>query len=320
MSPGSPERRQAGEPPAVEPLEATYSVTGPVDLRSTIAGLRHGRFDPTMRLDGEVAWLAHRTKAGPATLRLSVSVSDGVTTIHAGAWGRGAAAALEDVPGLAGLLDDPSPLTAHHPLIREIQRRLPGLRLPRTGRLFESLVAAVIEQKVTAEEAHDAYAALVRRTGEAAPGPADLLLPPEASRVASLPYFDFHPMGLERRRAELIVRIARSAASIEGLMALEPEEARMRLQKISGIGPWTAAEATARAFGDPDAVTLGDAHLPDLVSWALAREARANDRRMLELLEPYKGQRRRVVELLKAAGIKPPRFGPRFTPGRIGRL
>jgi hypothetical protein len=41
---------------------------------------------------------------------------------------------------------------------------------------------------------------------------------------------------------------------------------------------------------------------------------------MLELLDPYRGQRGRVVRLLEVARIKIPRFGPRFTPGCIERL
>ena len=83
---------------------------------------------------------------------------------------------------------------------------------------------------------------------------------------------------------------------------------------------WTAAEATRVGFGDPDAVSIGDAHLPDLVSWALADEARADDTRMLQLLAPYAGQRARVIRLLEVSGIKIPRFGPRFAPRRIGRI
>jgi 3-methyladenine DNA glycosylase/8-oxoguanine DNA glycosylase len=103
-------------------------------------------------------------------------------------------------------------------------------------------------------------------------------------------------------------------------MSLSAEEARLRLRAIPGIGPWTAAEATRLAFGDPDAVSVGDAHLPDLVAWALAGEPRADDARMLEILEPYAGQRARVVRLLEVSGIKIPRFGPRFAPRRIADI
>jgi 3-methyladenine DNA glycosylase/8-oxoguanine DNA glycosylase len=178
----------------------------------------------------------------------------------------------------------------------------------------------VIGQKVTAGEALTAYAALIRRLGEPAPGPGGLRLPPTGARLAALPYFEFHPMGVERRRAEVLRQIGRLEPRIEEMIAFSAQEARSRLQTIPGIGPWTAAEATATAFGDPDAVSLGDAHIPDLVSWALAGEARGNDARLLELLAPYSGQRGRVIRLLQVSRIKIPRFGPRFAPGHIERI
>jgi hypothetical protein len=60
--------------------------------------------------------------------------------------------------------------------------------------------------------------------------------------------------------------------------------------------------------------------VPNLVAWALAGEARADDARMLELLEPYRGQRGRVQRLLEASGIRPPRYGPRMAPRNIAVL
>jgi 3-methyladenine DNA glycosylase/8-oxoguanine DNA glycosylase len=72
---------------------------------------------------------------------------------------------------------------------------------------------------------------------------------------------------------------------------------------------------TLRALGDPDAVSVGDFHLPNLVAFALAGEPRADDSRMLELLEPWRGHRARVIRLLESSGIAAPRFGPR-TPTR----
>ncbi|MGZ6268898.1 MAG: DNA-3-methyladenine glycosylase family protein [Candidatus Limnocylindrales bacterium] len=300
------------------PLEASFKASEPIDLRLTLAALRHGPEDPTIRFGPDGVWLARRTGSGPATLRLWADDAAGV--IRAESWGPGAVPALEAAPGLAGLLDEPSLLAPRHPLVRELQRRFPGLRLPRTGQLIPALVPAVIEQKITSGEAHATYKAIVRRYGEPAPGPAGLMVAPAALRLAALPYFEFHPLGLERRRAELVALIGRRESEIEALMALPSGDAFARLQSTRGIGPWTAAEATRAAFGDPDAVSLGDAHLPDLVSWALAGEPRSDDARMLDLLAPYQGQRARVVRLLEVAGIAVPRRGPRFAPRRIGRI
>jgi 3-methyladenine DNA glycosylase/8-oxoguanine DNA glycosylase len=302
--------------PSEPPLDRRLATERPIDLRLTLGSLQTGRDDPAILLRPDGWWLSRRTADGPATLHLRAEEG----AILARAWGPGAALALEAAPGLAGLLDDPGAFVPQHPLLRELVARFPGLRLPRTGQLFPALLPAVTGQKVTVPEAHRAYRAIVRRLGEPAPGPVPLLLPPEPARLASLPYFDFHPMGLERRRAEVIRRLGAEAARIESWLSLSPPEARAGLQTIEGIGPWTAAEATRAAFGDPDAVSLGDAHIPDLVAWALAGEPRADDARMLELLAPYPGQRARVIRLLEASAIKIPRFGPRYSPRRIERI
>jgi 3-methyladenine DNA glycosylase/8-oxoguanine DNA glycosylase len=312
------EWRSPDAEPVGRPLEGRFPTPDPIDLRLSLEPLGHGPADPTIRFGTDGVWLARRTAAGPASLR--VWAAPGKEAVMALAWGPGAELALEAVQGLAGLLDDPTALVPHHPLIRELQRRFPGLRMPRTGQLLPAIVPAITGQKVTATEAHAAYAALVRRLGEPAPGPTPLLLPPTGASLAALPYFEFHPMGLERRRAEVIKNVGRRESGIEALMATTAAEARSYLEQIPGIGPWSTAEATRAAFGDPDGVSMGDAHIPDLVAWALAGEPRADDARMLELLAPYDGQRARVIRLLEVSRIKIPRFGPRFAPRRIERI
>ncbi len=299
-----------------EPIRARFATPEAIDLWQSLGRLQSSRTDPTIQLDSDGVWLARQTQTGPATIRLFHEAG----AIVAEAWGTGAETAIAAVPGLAGLEDDPHLLIPRHPLVHELQRRFPGLRLPRTGQLVPALVRAIVAQKVTAIEANRSYRALIQRLGPPAPGPRTLRLPPTAQSLAALPYFEFHPLGIERRRAEVLRQIGRLGPRIETYTALAPEVARERLGEIPGIGPWTAAEATRAAFGDPDAVTTGDAHLPDLVSWALAGEPRASDERMLELLEPYRGQRARVVCLLLAAGIKIPRRGPRFSPRWIDRI
>jgi 3-methyladenine DNA glycosylase/8-oxoguanine DNA glycosylase len=179
---------------------------------------------------------------------------------------------------------------------------------------MEALVPAIIEQKVTGTEARRAYRALVRVHGEPAPGPAGLRLPPSPDTIAALPYHAFHPLGLERRRADTLRRVASRARALEAAVALPLADAYRRLMALPGIGPWTAAEVGRSALGDPDAVSVGDFHLPNLVSWALAGEPRGDDSRMLELLEPYRGQRGRVVRLLEASGLRAPRYGPLMSP------
>ena len=79
------------------------------------------------------------------------------------------------------------------------------------------------------------------------------------------------------------------------------------------MGPWTSAEARIRAFGDPDAVSVGDYHLAHQVGYALTGH-RVDDDGMVELLEPWRGHRQRVIRLLSLSGAFEPRRGPRLAP------
>ena len=293
----------------------SFPIQYPLDLRLTLAPLARGPYDPTIRLATGRAWRATRTPDGPAT----------VAMIHAGdqlraeACGPGADWALAGIPALLGLDTEPAPIPNGHPVIAQLARRDTGIRIPRTTAVIESLIPAILEQKVTSEEAHRATIGLIRVHGEAAPGPPEwrLRLPPTPAALAALPYYAYHPFGIERRRAELIRRVASRASWFEAIVDLPLPEAYARLTAVPGIGPWTAAEVGVRALGDPDAVSVGDFHLPNLVAFALAGEPRGNDIRMLELLEPYRGQRARVMRLLELSGIRPPRYGPRLSPRRI---
>ncbi len=261
-------------------------------------------------------WRTSRTESGAATIRISRG-SGGWRVM---AWGPGAEVAFAAVPRWLGSQDEPAALLLDDPRLRQLAARLRGLRFGRTDAVVASLLPAIIGQKVTATEAMRAYAGLVRRYGEAAPGPAGLMLTPRPEVIAALPYFELHPLGLEQRRAVTLIRAAGRAAWLEGAAKLSPAAALARLRTVPGVGVWTAAETARTALGDPDAVSIGDYHLPDLVCWALAGEPRGDDSRMLELLEPYHGQRARLIRILERSGITPPRYGPRLRPRDISRI
>lgn len=296
-------------------IERRLALQRPLDLLSTLGPLAHGRGDRTARVSPRESWLAFRTPDGPATLRLAVHGRRRLTAL---AWGPGGERALCDVHLLVGEEDRPEGFVARHRVLRDLQRRHAGLRMPRSGRVLHALVPSILEQKVTATEAFRSYAALLRTYGEPAPGPADLLLPPAPRILAELPYHAFHPLGIERRRADIIRRAAARADWLEA--ARSNDEAARRLRSLPGVGRWTVAEVMRSAFGDPDAVSVGDLHVPSSVAWALAGEPRATDERMLQLLEPYRGQRGRVQRLLEVGGVVAPRRGPRLAPRMIAAL
>lgn len=278
-----------------------------VDLVRTLGVHRAGHGDPTTLVGPREAWRATHTPDGPGTLHVWREGDH----VRAEAWGPGGDRLLASVPGLLGVDDDPRAVVAHHPAVARALATVRGLRIGRSGTVLHALVPTVLAQRVTAGEALRVWATLCRHLGEPAPGPAGLLLPPRPDRLLDVPTWTFHRLGVERRRADTIRRAARHARRLEEVTAMPRPDAYARLLAVPGIGPWTAASTLGPVLGDPDAVVVGDYHLPHAVAWALAGEARATDERMLELLAPYAGQRARVVRLLLAAGARAPAFGPR---------
>jgi 3-methyladenine DNA glycosylase/8-oxoguanine DNA glycosylase len=227
------------------------------------------------------------------------------------AWGPGAHWSVANSAAICGEGDDDTGFVPMHPLIKQLHRQIRGIRMPRTQAVFEALVPAVLTQQVTTEEARESDKRMVNALGEAAPGPYRLKLPPGPDVYAAMPYWRFHRFGVERRRADIIVRAARSAKRLEETASMDLEAAYRRLRAFSGVGPWTAAKVAMVALGDADAVPVGDYHLPHSIGYALEGTPRSTDERMLELLEPYRGHRARVIRLITTAGIGAPRFGPR---------
>ncbi|RKN08740.1 DNA-3-methyladenine glycosylase 2 family protein [Streptomyces radicis] len=305
-------------------LTRAFRPPGPFDLRRSMLVLRRGPDDPAFRAgrDG-VVWRATRTPAGPATLRLTEAADGAAPRVTAAAWGPGAAWALDRLPALLGADDEPEAFVPHHPLIAESLRRNPGVRLIRTGLVMESLIPSVLEQRVTTEEAYRAWRLLLRWYGEPAPGPgaaAGMYVMPEPRAFVLIPSWEWHRAGVDPKRSAAVVRAARVARRMEEAAAMALPEAMARLTAVPGIGPWTAAETLQRANGDPDALTVGDLHLPRIVGYALGGERDADDDRMLELLAPYAGQRHRAARLVLLTGIAPPRRAPRQRHARIARL
>ena len=298
-------------------LSRSWRPERPLDLRRTLSVLRHGSGDPAYRVDATGAvWRASRTPEGPATLRLSAAPTLG--EVRGAAWGPGASWILDSMPGMLGADDDASSFRPAHPLLCEALRRFEGWRVTRTGLVMESLVPAVLEQKVTGKEATRSWRELLWRFGTPAPGPGvengqprGMYVTPSPKEWALIPSWSWHKAGVDGARVHTIIRAAEVAGRLEETTTLDSCAGTTRLRTVSGIGPWTAAEVRQRAHGDADAISVGDYHLPTVIGWSLIGKP-VDDDGMLELLEPYAGQRHRAATLIVLAGGTPPRRGPRY--------
>lgn len=291
----------------------------PVPVAALLRQQRRGAGDPTHRLDVDGwHWRASRTPAGPVSLAISSQRADGGVEIRA--WGEGSTWALAQAPALLGDLDDWTGFVPQHPVLEDARRRHPHLRQGRTGRVLEAVVPAIIEQKVTGQEAFAGFRALVRRHGSPAPGAGaghHLMVQPDAATLRSIPSWEWLALHIDPARSRAVVTAARHADALERIEDLAGEhagkEAERRLRSLPGIGVWTSAEVRQRALGDPDAVSFGDYHVAKDVGWALTGTA-FDDAGLAAYLAPWRGHRGRVPFLVAAAGLRRPRHGPRMAP------
>ena len=172
---------------------------------------------PVVAWEGRsVLWWATTTPAGAATLRLA-QVAAG--QVHADAWGDGAEWMLGQARRVLGLDDDPSAFAPPSGFVGDLARRAVGLHLPRTDRVHEALVTAILGQKVQSDAARQSLRQPSLRFGARAPGPRELHLVPTANVLASLDYVAFHPCNVERARAERVLAVSRRAAWAESRTA-----------------------------------------------------------------------------------------------------
>ena len=303
-------------------MKSTRTVVfpGAVSFGHTLAPLRRGRGDPCFRAPGDGSiWRTSLLPTGPVTLRIS---RVGPNAAQGVAWGSGAQEFIEMLPAMLGLHDDDSDFVPRHPTVAAAHQRVPHLRLGRTGLVLEALIPAIIEQRVPGADAFRSWRVLVSKYGTPAPGPAPegMRVMPSAQVWRNIPSWEFHRANVDPRRAQAVVTCARRAPSLERLVSRSTEQARAALMSLPGVGEWTAAETAQRAFGDADAVSVGDYHVPKMIGWTLLGRP-VDDAGMLEVLEPMRPHRQRVVRLLEASGLAyEPRRGPRLPVQQIHSL
>jgi 3-methyladenine DNA glycosylase/8-oxoguanine DNA glycosylase len=284
---------------------------GPASPALTLSPLRRGSGDPCFHVaaDGAI-WRTSLMRSGPVTARITKSAVD---TVDCEAWGPGAGEFAESLPAQLGFDDDATGFAPVDPVLAEAHRRVPHLRLGRTNRVLEALVPAVLEQRVAGKDARRAWRILVTKFGGPAPGPAPahMRVPPPGDVWRRIPSWEFHRANVDPGRTRTVVACAHRAESLERLVTRPPEQARAALMSLPGVGIWTAAETAQRAFGDADALSVGDYHVAKMVGWSLLGHP-IDDPTMVELLEPVRPHRHRAVRSLEVSGLAVnPRFGAR---------
>ncbi|ASL17944.1 DNA-3-methyladenine glycosylase family protein [Mycobacterium intracellulare] len=298
----------------------TVVFPGAASFGHTLSPLRRGPADPCFRTPGDGSiWRTSLLPTGPVTARITRAAPNAAQCV---AWGDGAQEFVETLPALLGLEDDASGFVPRHPTVAAAHRRVPHLRLGRTGLVLEALIPAIIEQRVPGADAFRSWRVLVTKYGTPAPGPAPegMRVLPSAQEWRTIPSWEFHRANVDPGRARTVVACAQRAASLERLTSRPAAQAREALMSLPGVGVWTAAETAQRAFGDADAISVGDYHIPKMIGWTLRGEP-ADDAGMLDLLEPMRPHRQRVVRLLEASGLAyEPRRGPRLPVQQIHSL
>ena len=300
-------------PPTISPDAAsTWHPGHPTDVALTLAHLRRGRADPTHQVaaDGSL-WRTTLTVDGPASLRFAQS---DLHTITCQAWGAGARAAIDAAPAMVGRDDDPAGFCPAHPVLDGAHRRHPGLRIPKTGRVMEALIPAILEQRVIAVQATASWRRLVHAYGTPAPGPTPgpMMVVPTVRAWQLIPSWEWHKAGVDPQRSRTVMAVLAVARQLERCVELSPEEAASRLRSVPGVGVWTAAEVAQRALGDADALSVGDYHLAGFIGHALF-DMEFDDRQLVAAMERWRPHRFRVVRLLENSGVAgKPRRGPRM--------
>ena len=267
-----------------------------------------------------------RAEPGPAGPLVYAAASDPCgTTLQV--WGPPATPtayadiALHEAAGWVGLHDDLAAAKAvltSTPQMARLVDLVGEVRLSVTPRLREAFGRSVIEQLVQGKEARRSIAQMVTCAGTRVNQTQWLW--PSAQRLGATPVWDLRRCGISGR---MVTALHAGAIEDRRLEAARSnwDVLDRRLRALPGVGPWTSAETRVR-LGDPDAVSVGDYHLPTTVGYALSGpdgdgpDGTWTDAGMLEVLAPYAGQRGRVIRLAEMAagrGLVPRRGrrGPR---------
>ena len=117
------------------------------------------------------------------------------------------------------------------------------------GKLFETLVHAIVGQQISAKAAAAVWGRLVALLKSVTP-----------EQISRQSVADLRGVGLSGRKVEYIRGLAENARWVETLdwAALDDDAVRKKLVSLRGIGPWTAEMVLIFTLLRPDVLPLGD--------------------------------------------------------------
>lgn len=222
-----------------------------------------GTYTRSIEIAGQSGWL----RAGPAdgtAVPLEIQFPDSSQLLRI----------VARVRRLFDLDADPMAIDGHLEqdlLLLPLVRRRPGLRVPGAWDGFELGVRAILGQQVSVKAATGLAGRLVSMFGQAVMGGADgvthLFPRPGVLATADL-------RGMPRARCEAVRQFARAAAAGEITFGAgtDPADFREAVQRLPGLGSWTAEYMALRGLGDPDAFPSSDLGLLRATGLATARQ------------------------------------------------
>lgn len=226
------------------------------------------------------------TTQGACTLALRQAGAE----IEAELLGPGAAVVRHRLPEMFRFLPQELSPDCAHAGLRQLSRSLRGLKVGPVPWPFDVAQAFILQQRVAFEEAARSFGSLVHCYAQPAPGPLPLKLPLHPEQWTQIGLNRIQQAGVDAQRARTLLRVAGLGLEVD----------LNKLGATRGVGPWTFQSVLGYAMGHPDAVPLGDLHLPRIVALYFQQRP-GGDERMLELLEPYRGLRFRILNWIMAA-------------------
>ena len=258
-----------------------------------MADLTHYR--RTVGIDAHNGWIA--VSLGKKGNALDVEISPSLAPVIGAVIAR-----VKRLFDLGAIPDAVSEYLSEDPLLANVVRRIPGLRVAGAFDGFELAARAILGQQVSVKGATTLAGRWAHAFGAAIATPYPELnrLTPTAQHMASITAGEISALGIVGARARCLALLVPAVLERRVVLAYASnvEEQVEALMRLPGIGPWTAQYIAMRALHWPDAFPSGDL--------MLMRAANANRRQLQHLAERWRPWRAYATHYLwQSLGANP---------------